>query len=241
MHSSKFYPWPPNVQEGDPSHPCIVGTLSTAQGFHSIQTAVPDTCDVVELRYDLPGLSASSAMELARTILNQNKGVIFTCRLELEGGKWPEDSPKRFDLLTEALALGAVVDIEAASKFSDSLIEMAEAQNKWVVLSAHDFQKTPNLNVLRDRCRMQDTRSCIIHKVATQLQCTADIDTLRALITESPDLAVCAMGMGPLGPQSRIELAEAGSCLTYGYLDRPAAPGQLSCLELRAAFEASSS
>ena len=34
------------------------------------------------------------------------------------------------------------------------------------------------------------------------------------------------------GAAARVRLARAGSCLTYGYVDRPAAPGQPSCREL---------
>ena len=38
--------------------------------------------------------------------------------------------------------------------------------------------------------------------------------------------------MGPLGPQTRIDFPKLGSCLTYGYLDAPVAPGQVSAREL---------
>ena len=35
------------------------------------------------------------------------------------------------------------------------------------------------------------------------------------------------MGMGPMGPVSRLLYSQLGSCLVYGYLgDREAAPGQ---------------
>ena len=38
--------------------------------------------------------------------------------------------------------------------------------------------------------------------------------------------------MGPLGPASRLSLARAGSCLTYGFVDESNAPGQVSSAEL---------
>jgi 3-dehydroquinate dehydratase-1 len=40
------------------------------------------------------------------------------------------------------------------------------------------------------------------------------------------------MGMGPLGKLSRLTLATAGSCLNYGYLQHPNAPGQWPAKEL---------
>jgi 3-dehydroquinate dehydratase len=38
--------------------------------------------------------------------------------------------------------------------------------------------------------------------------------------------------MGKLGPQTRVLFPKLGSCLTYGYLDVPVAPGQISAREL---------
>jgi 3-dehydroquinate dehydratase len=38
--------------------------------------------------------------------------------------------------------------------------------------------------------------------------------------------------MGALGKQTRTAFPKLGSCLTYGYLDKPAAPGQLAAAAL---------
>jgi len=43
---------------------------------------------------------------------------------------------------------------------------------------------------------------------------------------------LCVIGMGRAWSETRIEFATLGSCLTYGYLDKPAAPGQISAAEL---------
>jgi len=59
-----------------------------------------------------------------------------------------------------------------------------------------------------------------------------DLAILRALLAEKRPTPLCVLGMGPLGPQTRIDFPRLGSCLTYGYLDTPVAPGQVSAREL---------
>jgi len=40
------------------------------------------------------------------------------------------------------------------------------------------------------------------------------------------------IGMGEAWKQTRLSFPKLGSCLTYGYLDKPTAPGQESAAEL---------
>ena len=69
-------------------------------------------------------------------------------------------------------------------------------------------------------------------KIATFTKTEEDVAVLRSLFDENCSVPLCALGMGPLGPQTRIEFPKLGSCLTYGYLDAPVAPGQVSAREL---------
>jgi 3-dehydroquinate dehydratase-1 len=69
-------------------------------------------------------------------------------------------------------------------------------------------------------------------KIVTFTTNKADIATLRALLHEECPAPLCLIGMGPFGAQTRIEFPKLGSCLTYGYLDAPVAPGQISAGEL---------
>jgi len=43
---------------------------------------------------------------------------------------------------------------------------------------------------------------------------------------------LCVIGMGNAWKQTRVSFPKLGSCLTYGYLDQPTAPGQVSAAEL---------
>ncbi len=67
------------------------------------------------------------------------------------------------------------------------------------------------------------------------------IATLEGLLSDDWSVPLCVIGMGPLGTPTRLSFATAGSCLTYGYLDKPAAPGQWPAKELYAALRKSPS
>ena len=60
----------------------------------------------------------------------------------------------------------------------------------------------------------------------------SDIKTLEQLLAKKWEVPLCVIGMGPLGTSTRVSFACSGSCLTYGYVDTPSAPGQLSAQEL---------
>jgi 3-dehydroquinate dehydratase len=60
----------------------------------------------------------------------------------------------------------------------------------------------------------------------------SDVDVLRALLRRRWEKPICVIGMGRAWSKTRIEFAMLGSCLTYGYLDKPTAPGQMSAAEL---------
>jgi 3-dehydroquinate dehydratase I len=99
------------------------------------------------------------------------------------------------------------------------------------VISFHDFEKTPSL---RELCTIVEKAQAIgsIAKVATKIQRESDVEVLRSLLRRRWEKPVCVIGMGRAWSKTRVSLAMLGSCLTYGYLDTPTAPGQISAAEL---------
>ena len=68
-----------------------------------------------------------------------------------------------------------------------------------------------------------------------KLQCIFNLNdratspfSLKQLLAKDWGLPLCVIGMGTLGTPTRTDFPRLGSCLTYGYLDTPVAPGQLS-------------
>ena len=69
-------------------------------------------------------------------------------------------------------------------------------------------------------------------KIATMIQQPGDVGVLEALLQKSWAKPLCVIAMGERWSSTRVSFARLGSCLTYGYLDQPTAPGQISAVEL---------
>jgi len=86
------------------------------------------------------------------------------------------------------------------------------------------------LHELLSKVREARNKGASIGKIATMVNSVKDISILSTLTVEAKKAAlVCVIGMGTLGVSTRLSLPALGSSLSYGYLDKPSAPGQLPC------------
>jgi 3-dehydroquinate dehydratase-1 len=204
--------------------PRVVGTLS----------ALPPHCklagDIVEVRLDKMAPSADWLKQCA-ALQSGGTPVLLTVRLRSEGGDWENDDERRLEIYKEGLRELAAVDVELSSVISGPVAREAARLNKASVISFHDFEKTPPL---RDLCAIVEKEHALgsIAKVSTMIKHGSDVDVLRALLRRRWEKPICVIGMGRAWSKTRIEFAMLGSCLTYGYLDKPTAPGQMSAAEL---------
>jgi 3-dehydroquinate dehydratase-1 len=194
--------------------PLVVGTVSKPD-----TRIVAGDCDIVELRLDLTSLRP---VELP---------TIVTIRLADEGGKWTKPDADRLPLFEKALQQCTAADIELRSPLLDKISALAVKHQKALIVSYHDFEKTPPLAELRQVMKKAANYGTVV-KIATLTKTEDDLATLRQLFHENCSAALCVLGMGPLGPATRVEFPKLGSCFTYGYLDEPVAPGQPSAREL---------
>jgi len=209
--------------------PRVVGTISSlTRAFPSARQKV--LCDVVEVRLD--------KMErppdwLARCQAIQDHGwpVLLTLRLKNEGGEWKGLDAKRWDLFEEGIRGLAGVDIEWRSKIVFPVAIFAKRKRKICVISYHDFEKTPPAAKLEEIVAEAQELASIV-KIATQLNNADDEEKLRSLLTRKWKRPLCVIGMGPAWTHTRVLFPQLGSCLAYGYLDKPSAPGQLSAAAL---------
>ena len=199
--------------------PRVVGTVSQAGTLAQLPT---EDCDIVELRLDLIGADALRPFD---------QPVIATIRLANEGGQWIRPDADRLPLFDAALQHCTAVDIELRSSIIDKVSALACRHQKALIISYHDFDKTPPLSELRQVMSQAANYGTVV-KIATLAQTEDDVAILRALFQENCSAALCVLGMGPLGAATRLEFPKLGSCFTYGYLDKPVAPGQPSAREL---------
>jgi len=208
------------------AYPAVVGTVHSAASLAAARKIRKGECDWLELRVDnfFPNVK-----ELRRIAPKLPAARIVTVRHPSEGGMAQGMTPgERRALYGDFLEVAGLVDIElrqaAAMK---GVIREARAAGIGVMLSHHDFQRTPAPAKLRDLARRARETGADIFKVAALTQSARDLATLiEFLVDEKDRLPLAVMGMGRYGRISRLVLAQAGSCLNYGYLGKPNASGQ---------------
>jgi 3-dehydroquinate dehydratase-1 len=204
--------------------PFVAGVLSSLEGN------IPLAGDIVEVRLDKMRRPADW-LERCRAIESGGKPVLLTIRLRSEGGEWPADDEARLALYEQGLEAVSAVDVELNSRICADVMRAAKKLGKVCLVSLHDFEKTPPLAELGSIVE-RVWQNGAVPKVATMLRSEADVQTLRALLAAKRAGPLCVIGMGDGWRQTRVEFPKLGSCLTYGYLDRSTAPGQISAAEL---------
>ena len=209
--------------------PLVVGTV-TALDRALLESPQCISSDVVEFRIDKMA-RGSKWLESARAVEAAGLPVIATIRLNTEGGEWNGVDRERLPLYEQAVKDLAAVDVELKSEIGAAVAGTARKLGKVCILSFHDFEKTPPLPELEAIVSKAQQMASIV-KVSTRVEKKEDRETLQKLLKREWEVPLCVIGMGPLGTETRVSFAVEGSCLTYGYLDVPAAPGQLSASEL---------
>lgn len=216
--------------------PCVVGSVSDIATWEAVAShGAEPCCGAVEWRVDaLADLSEVEAL-LASPC---GRPLLVTLRHASEGGMREMEERERRLLALRLLPKAAALDWEIAQLAqAEELVAEAQAQGVALVASAHDFEKTPPLEMLLEKERRARELGADIVKFAFRLRRAEDLMTgVQLLRRASGPLAV--MGMGPLGPMSRLLYAQLGSVLVYGYLGKTAtAPGQWSARQCREALE----
>ena len=189
--------------------------------------------DLFELRIDLIG---DKWMEVARQL---KKPWIACNRMVEEGGKWEGNEARRIERLLQAVELGAkIVDIEYNAKNVDNIIRLIKKRAE-CLLSFHDFQKTPSLDVLKQIVNRELKAGADICKVVTTAQTFEDNLAVMRLFSEFPGIKMVAFTMGTQGFISRVMAPLIGAYFTYGAVQKgvESAPGQLPVSDMLAVYE----
>jgi 3-dehydroquinate dehydratase-1 len=206
--------------------PRVVGSITHADTLGRIRGPTDLTFDVAEIRWDLIGVEKSTVITACRQIEKIGAPVILTIRSSREGGEWTGDEARRLALYKKALPHVSAVDVEISSSIFSSVLDAAHKAGKTVIGSFHDFERTPDTKQLRVVIDAGRRAGADIVKIAAMIHGPADIAVLFSVLNTARQKPLCLIGMGPLGIPTRVTLACEGSCLTYGYADRSAAPGQ---------------
>ncbi len=210
----------------------VVGIVSALKTVNALLADPAPGCDIVELRLDRIGVETGDWIDAAHAIEEKGYPVIATLRIPEEGGHWQGTDEDRRPHVLKALEYCACVDIELRSVLLPELADLAAQKNKALIVSHHDYEKTPRLDELRNVLRRAAISERVVVKMAVTVNTQDDVTPLKQLLQESRSAPLCLIGMGDLGTPTRIEFPKLGSCLAYGHIDGSTAPGQLSCREL---------
>ena len=216
------------------SHPAVVGTVHSDASLKAARRIRPDQCDWLELRVDNfhPHLEA---LRLQSPKLACPR--IVTVRHPAEGGAAKGlTARERRVLYRTFMHVAGLIDIELRSAVAMAeVVREARDAGIGVIFSYHDFHHTPTPAKLRELARRAAGAGADIFKVAAMTQTPSDLATLlEFLAIEKKRLPLAVMGMGLYGKVSRLVLAQAGSCLNFGYLGTPNASGQWPVALLKA-------
>lgn len=171
--------------------------------------------------------------------------LLFTFRTKNEGGNCPMDIPA-YVSLNKAVAFTGMADLIDVELFTgdapvSDLLETIHASKVNVILSNHDFEKTPAKSELVHRLRRMQDMGADIPKLAVMPQNRKDVLTLLEATEEMADKYAdrpfVTMSMSGLGSVSRIAGEIFGSCLTFASGSIASAPGQLNVAELYPVLE----
>lgn len=162
--------------------------------------------------------------------------ILFTFRSKNEGGE-REISIEYYVELNEKIAETKMVDLIDVELFTGDkivkdIVEFAHKQGVKVVMSNHDFSRTPKKEeIIRRLCKMQSL-DADLPKIAVMPNSAEDVVTLLAateeMSTEYAVAPIITMSMGGLGLVSRLAGETFGSALTFGAAKTASAPGQIS-------------
>jgi 3-dehydroquinate dehydratase-1 len=180
--------------------------------------------DFLEIRVDN---FAADPAALRAAVPRLRVPVIVTVRHPAEGGANDLSFARRRRLYEEFLPHAALIDVELRSL--EKLAEVVAAARRAgvkIIASSHHFHSTPPVARLQRAIREAHAAGADLCKLAALAETPAALGRLLEPLGREQPLPVSIMGMGRFGKISRLLLAQAGSVLNYGYLDRPNASGQ---------------
>jgi 3-dehydroquinate dehydratase-1 len=174
-----------------------------------------------------------------RTIIGEIP-LIFTCRIDQEGGFKEISREKRLALITAAMDSGDadLFDVELCNDaaFIQTVRERAKLRSVRLILSYHNFTETPSQASICAKLSEAQTAGADICKVAVMPKDYGDVLTLlNATNKARKEMVKCpmvTMSMGPEGAVSRLAGGLFGSDITFAVGVKASAPGQIPIKEL---------
>jgi 3-dehydroquinate dehydratase I len=204
--------------------------------------------DIIEWRVDFfEGIAdTAEVIEAASEIRQAAAGLplLFTRRSVREGGEKIALAERQVIELYRAVCTGGqadIVDFEMGNEPDHvrEVRELSRASGVQLILSFHDFSKTPPVDFLNERFAQAERLGADIAKVAVMPRAMDDILVLLMATLQSSralDIPVVSMAMGGHGALTRVGGWAFGSAMTFAAGESRSAPGQMPIEDVQAAL-----
>ncbi|MDD6794539.1 MAG: type I 3-dehydroquinate dehydratase [Clostridiaceae bacterium] len=172
-------------------------------------------------------------LELRRIL--SNKPILITFRSANEGGQL-EISKEDYYMLIKSILNTQIADLVDVELFMGEdvvkeLVQIAHNNNVKVVMSSHDFDKTPPKEEIINRLRKMQDLNADLPKIAVMPKNSSDVLSLlcatEEMRTKYANRPIITMSMAGIGTISRISGEIFGSSITFASLKKASAPGQI--------------
>ncbi len=188
--------------------------------------------DYVEIRFDF--LKAEQIPQVLEAVKKDLKKIVCTLRPKTEGGKFAGKEKERLSILKLIAEYNPfLLDIEFNTmKQNKNLVKYLKTTKTKLLISGHDFKKTPSLTELKKKLNQMSKFSSNV-KIVTTAKSTEDSTRVLQLYSKKENINLIAFTMGNPGRVSRILSLYLGSPYIYVSLGKPVAPGQFSLDEVK--------
>lgn len=200
--------------------------------------------DLVEWRVDCCDFyhdaeQIEEIMVFIREILEETP-LLFTFRSDREGGNQGIEDNEYLEINRLAIQSGMadMIDVEMshADGIIDEIIRTAHRAQRPVLLSSHNFERTPSVEMMVERLKQMEERTADIAKLAVMPKNERDVLNLLSCTLsarEQMEIPIVTMAMGGIGTISRLSGESFGSALTFGCVGKASAPGQMELKQLK--------
>ena len=188
--------------------------------------------DYVEIRFDF--LKREQIPQVLENVKKDLKKIVCTLRPKSDGGKFTGNEKERIAILKLIAEYNPfLLDVEFNTmKRNRNLVKYLKTTKTNLLISGHDFKKTPRFTELKKKLNQMSKFSSNV-KIVTTAKSNYDSARVLQLYNKNGKINLIAFAMGEAGRISRILSLYLGSPYAYVSLGKPIAPGQFSIDEVK--------
>lgn len=217
------------LPEVERSYEDIVGTVVAYEQLRDWQVLEVRLDFYEDLKDDTKVKELLKAIRAATTRL-----VLVTIRTSEEGGTLyvePKDYLKAITAICDSGGCDLIdIELSKGDELVTQCVNLAHIHGLKVILSKHDFEKTPSVEEMEDILKHMDRLDGDIYKLAVMPQDKFDVMNLLKVTDEmSTQLPkpLITMAMSELGEITRVSGEAYGSVMTFANAGKVSAPGQI--------------